>query len=59
MYECMLAVMLAVQWQSGSCTSHITKMEQMEPAAACIHRAEAVRWIAFLRALCIHAHEWR
>ena len=26
--------MLAVQWQSGSCTSHITKMEQMEPAAA-------------------------
>ena len=26
---------------------------------ACVHRREAVRWIALLRELCVHAHEWR
>ena len=48
-------------WKSSDRAAYCSaaRTSQMEPAAACIHRAEAVRWIAFLRALCIHAHEWR
>ena len=48
-------------WKSSDRAAYCSaaRTAEMEPAAACIHRAEAVRWIAFLRALCIHAHEWR
>ena len=36
-----------------------TAMQIEESGNACIHRDEAVRWITYLRTLCIHAHEWR